>query len=222
MGIALFTMILFIMMKRKYRLIPFLLSTIILVITAFLLLSNRQYNETSPYDSFTARELTLIRPGDIILRHGKSFLSDVIVNLMDEDIMVSHCAFVVEIDNKPAIIHSVSKSLSGFDGIQAESLSHFLTNSKANSNIVVRFRGTAKEQTEAISKAFDLLQKKLPFDNQYKLTNGENLYCSELLYSILPDRFSKEAVIFKIDELIAFESFIQPEYFDIIIDHRLE
>jgi hypothetical protein len=209
-------------MKKKL-----LISSLILLVCTSLgiagvmsLYKKKHYSVESRSDTLSELELAQIKPGDIILRKGKSFASDFITMMMNEDLKVSHCGLIVEQDNELAVIHSVSVSLSDNDGIQIQKLAQFINYSQPNSHIIVRYNGNDQKINKIINKAWTLLEQKLPFDNDFELNNGRNLYCSELFWEILPENFKTEAVSYKLERIIAFESFLHPDVFTVIINHR--
>lgn len=176
-------------------------------------------SEVSADYRLTEAELSKIRPGDIILRKGKSFTSNLITNLLNEQINISHCALIVELDSKLTVIQSISHRLTDDDGIQTQDLDEFISDCINDSVIVIRYKSSEQIKEQYIKKAFNLLEKKIPFDNDLKLNNGPNLYCSELFWEILPDNFRNEAAIFKLNRIIAFQSFLNKNIFSIILDH---
>lgn len=206
---------------KKRILIPALLVLITsLIFAGFRIYYKVHFGENSAWDHLDENELSILHPGDIILRRGKSFASEIITKLLKTPLNVSHCGLIVEYNNVYSVIHSVSRSLSDCDGIQIESLSDFLLDSQPQSNIVVRYKGSQQQIDCYIEEAFRLLALGLPFDNDFELDNGENLYCTELFWEILPENFKTQAATFQLNKIISFESFIHPDLFSIIIDHR--
>ncbi|MBN1647917.1 MAG: hypothetical protein JW874_07785 [Spirochaetales bacterium] len=206
-------------MKKRIILPVAAAVIVLLLVTALLLLKQKKYSPDARSDTLSAEELAIIRPGDIILRKGKSVASDFITVMMGGPLKVSHCGLIVEDEGELSVIHSVSVSLSDYDGIQIQKLSDFIMNSQPDSHIVVRYKADDSTIYRIIEKARILLTQKLPFDNEFRLDNGLNLYCSELFWEILPENFRQKAVSFKFDQIIAFESFVNPEVFTVLINH---
>ena len=80
-------------------------------------------------DTLSEDEITLIQDGDIILRHGNGLVSDLIVKSLHEEFDISHCAIITKKNNDFVVIHSVSQSLSDYDGVQSQSLKSFVKSS---------------------------------------------------------------------------------------------
>jgi len=161
----------------------------------------------------------LLQKGDIILRMGKSTVSRLIVSALQGDLEISHCALYLP--EEEAVIHSVSQSLSDFDGVQKENYSQFSLNSRPGTTIIVRPLLSMEEREEFVQKVLTAYENKIPFDNYFQMNNGETYYCSELFYHSLPERFQKGSFIFQEPQgVIKFESFLNPEYFETIVDFR--
>lgn len=211
------------MLKRAFLLIGILA----LIFTMFLFVPNENKQEHFVLNyALDSTELALLQDGDIILRHGYGLVSDGIVDLFNEKYDISHCAILVKSDEGFQVIHSVSQSLSDFDGVQKVSLPTFIKDSKKNSIIVGRFKyPLGFKGKEISSKAQEFLSLKIPFDHDFNLNDSTKFYCSELVWRAIFD--SHNVDIFqgkrnpKID-LIKFSVFWDTTKFDIIINHHLK
>jgi len=186
--------------------------------------SNEKEHSISAY-TLTNDEILKIKDGDIILRHGYGMVSDLIVKTMNEEFDISHCAVIVKDSNHFNVIHSVSQSLSDFDGVQIQSLSRFLKDSKKNSIIISRFKG--KSNSLISEKARFYLGKKIKFDNDFNIKDSTKFYCTELIWKILKDVYTVD--IFKNQMLekdkksqYKFNALWNKSNFEIIINHHLK
>lgn len=170
-------------------------------------------------------EIELLKEGDIILRHGYGLVSDMIVETLNEDIDISHCAILKKKDSLWYAIHSVSQSLSENDGVQTQELTSFIKESQPNSVVVVRYKNLSDTLLHKIAVQADLyLQKHIPFDHAFDLSDSSQFYCTELLYfafknganvDILDGKFRKGSV-----DHLKFHLFLDTAHFDVIIDHH--
>jgi hypothetical protein len=206
----------------------FFFSFAILLTAIFLFLLTydfraEQEQKFSAY-SLADEEYALIRDGDIILRHGYGLVSDIIVETLKEGYDISHCAIISSDGDDFRAIHTVSQSISDFDGVQEQSLKSFIHQSHKNSVIVVRFRWPDEDAGERISqKAQHYLREKVPFDNSFDIHDDKEFYCSELIWKIIQDEFGTN--IFpdmseKTRKYLNFSNFYNPDFFDIIINHH--
>jgi len=201
--------------------------TISLVIYLFVL----TYDHTSEIKrvkinySLTKEEYNLLQDGDILLRHGYGFVSDMIVKTLKEDFSISHCAILVKDDSAFNVIHSVSQSLSEFDGVQIQDLRRFVNDSKKNSLIVLRYKNSNGEDRESISqRARYYLERQVPFDNSFDINDTTRYFCTELIWKIFLDAFNIDIFEKKYGlggtEFLKFDIFFDPDLFEIILSHH--
>lgn len=203
--------------------------SVIIIFLAFLLFL-LTYNYRSEQEQFFSKyslsneEITIIKDGDIILRHGYGIVSDMIVKTLNEKYNISHCAIIVRDDNKLKVIHTVSQSISDIDGIQQQGLKTFIKHSKNNSIIVVRFKHDNENAGQIISnKAKELLKQKVPFDHSFDINDDSELYCSELIWKILLDEFNVDIFPDRANNSklhFNFSNFYNPDFFEVIINHH--
>ncbi|HRS53893.1 MAG TPA: YiiX/YebB-like N1pC/P60 family cysteine hydrolase [Bacteroidales bacterium] len=176
----------------------------------------------------SSREMSLIKDGDIILRHGYGFVSDMIVDIKNEKYKVSHCAIICKdsLTNEINVIHSVSQTLAPFDGVQIQPLKVFLNDCQKNSIIISRYKHTTKEKPlcEISKRAKYYLNKRVPFDNNFNLFDSTKIYCTELIYLVIKDVFGDDIFKYKSNKStndIDFMVFTDTTHFDVIINHHL-
>ena len=175
--------------------------------------------------TLTRKEIEMMRDGDIILRHGYGFVSDLITETLSEKTNVSHCAIFVKNDTSMHVIHSVSQSLSDYDGVQMQDLKRFINDSKKNSVIVLRYKTQQNEDPSLISKnAHYYLDKKVPFDNNFDITDSTEFFCSELLWKVFLNAYNVDIFEDKYgmsnNEFLKFDVFTNPKYFEIVFSHH--
>lgn len=209
---------------RMWKLV--LINSLILVAvfwTGIGLLSWRQNNhdtDSPPHEILDEEVYSLLKPGDIIMRRGRGFFSDNIIRSLNDSAAVSHVALLNKKNDEWQVIHSISRLLSETNGIQTQALKDFHRHSRPGSTIIVRYRSTDSEIEKMIQKAENLLALQLPFDNSFNLENNSSIYCSELIYRILPEEFQTGALILRNMDIISFDSFLNPDFFEIIVDMR--
>jgi len=170
------------------------------------------------------KEISLIQDGDIILRHGYGFVSDVIVKRLNEEYDISHCAIITKKDNKFIVIHSVSRSLSDYDGVQSQDFKSFVKESKKNSIIIVRYKDKNADVSKIGERAKYYLAKQVPFDNSFDITDDKEIYCNELIWKIFKEEYNHdiyESVYEKSKhEHLKFATFLDTSKFEVIINHH--
>ena len=187
---------------------------------------NRSMQEQSFYKyALSKEEINKIQDGDIILRHGYGFVSDMIVERLHEKYAISHCAIVCKDDTSCMVIHSVSSSLSDIDGVQSQELNSFIQDSHYNSVIVIRYKPKINKPLSAISrKAKYYLAQQIPFDNAFNINDSSEFYCSELLWKVILNEYGDDIMLGKNNERkdhLRFDTFFDTTKFEIIINHQL-
>ncbi len=207
-----------------------LFATLIIISSIVLFLLTYDYRSEqeqffSDYN-LSKEEFEMIQDGDIILRHGYGLVSDGIVEVMREDLHVSHCAILWKdsLNNKIKVIHSVSQSLSEYDGVQVQGIERFIRDSQENSIILVRFKSPNDKPTNCIStRAQYYLERQIPFDSSFDIEDTARFYCSELIWKIILDEYDVDIFKDKNNEQkdhLKFDNFYNEEYFEIIFNHH--
>ncbi len=204
----------------------FSLAIILTAIILFLLTYNFRSEQEQKFSAYTltSEELNLIQDGDIILRHGYGLVSDIIVETLKENFDISHCAIIRKEGDNFKVIHTVSQSISDFDGVQEQTLPVFIHQSHKNSVMIVRYKWPEGNAGQRISaKAQFYLDEKIPFDNSFNINDDKEFYCSELIWRIIKDEFGVNIFPDMSDETkkyLNFSNFYDPRYFDVIINHH--
>lgn len=166
-------------------------------------------------------EKSLLQDGDIILRRGYGFISARIVETLKDTLNISHCGIIVKVDSVWSVVHSIpgNFSLSKDDGVKVTSLSDFIDDAYDNSIIITRLKRNNANQIA--QKALTYAARKVPFDYDFNDNDTTSLYCSELIFLILKNKF------FLTPETLGakknpppFSVFTNPDFFETIIKHH--
>lgn len=168
------------------------------------------------HNRITEKEVESLKEGDIILRAGYGAVSNAIIKLLNDTCQVSHCGIIVRNDNEVGVIHTLSASVSPHNGVQYNTLEEFISESNENSITIVRLKNS--DNSKIGIKARYYLQKKVPFDHFFNLTDSTAFFCSELPYRILRDAYALELVAE--GESLPFSRFLAPEHFATIVANR--
>lgn len=202
-----------------------ILGTLFLVLTIVLiyLLFFDKENTKSVYYPMSEQEKGFLHDGDIILRQGYGFFSRSIAQLQNSEIPVTHCAMISKKENELKVIHSLSSSVSEIDGVQKQSLQHFLNESVPNSIIVCRYKGTDAQRIALKERAEYYLQQKVPFDHQFDRSESQKMYCTELFrnifFDILQEDIFEKQFATNTTTIYDLTTFLDTSYFDIVINH---
>jgi hypothetical protein len=136
--------------------------------------------------------LHLLEDGDIILKMGKGNISRIIADQLKEPVPFSHCGIIVKEADSIYIIHSVAKEVSGSDGLQTISLQDFFNDSYYGSLWISRVKNGENKKDEISKRAKIYLEKKLPFDYDFDISDNSKIYCSELVYNVLLETYNED------------------------------
>lgn len=169
-------------------------------------------------------DLKKIQQGDIILRRGYGFFSDLISKKLNDSVFdVTHSGILYLKDDKWWVIHSLSSDASDTNGMQEQSLNQFLKGSMPEKIIVVRPKKITKEQGQQIvNQAKYYLQKKVPFDRMGVIDEPSQMYCTELIWQILGNDLKLISLPKdngeRKDLFYSMKGTYNPKYFDIVIN----
>lgn len=169
-------------------------------------------------------QIELLQEGDIILRRGYGFFSDMIAKRLNDTIFdVTHSGILYKKNEKWFVIHSLSSDASDFDGMQEQSLDVFLRYSVPEKILVVRPKNTTPTQRKQIAEQGKFyLSQKVPFDHFGVIDEPSKMYCTELIWQILdtdlqlvtlPKNPNERKEVF-----YSMKGTYNPEYFDIIVN----
>lgn len=144
--------------------------------------ASRAYGDPSRFYRLSAEDLAKMQSGDIILRKGHGSVSDIIDNMYPTGYHLSHCGVVIRDPDSLYVIHTVSSELSMGDGVQTEHIDKFVRESVRNSIMLVRPKADSLTRCRIADATKSFLNKKIPFDNAFDISDTTQFYCTELIY----------------------------------------
>jgi len=131
-----------------------------------------------------------LAPGDIIIRKGGGPLSYQLMEISKEN--YSHCGVIVKENNQWKVIQSIAESDGGgFDGVQITPIQDFVKFTADSALFICRPIIDLAKNEAIVKRAFYYLEKKIPFDHRFSLTDHARFYCSELLLHIFHDVYGE-------------------------------
>lgn len=185
---------------------------------------NHKVREDKSLARLSAEEMGRLQEGDIILRRGYGFFSDMIAtHFNDNQYDVTHAGILYQKENQWWVIHSLSSKVSEIEGVQEQSLEDFLYYSVPNKIMVVRLKGIQKaEQEQLVCFAQEYVVKKTPFDTKGIIHDDKSLYCTELIWHILIHKMKKvplpKDMEMRKELFYSMKGMYHPQYFDMIIN----
>lgn len=152
----------------------------------------QRLNQTqfSPEERWDMAEVALddLRSGDLILRAGRTFFSNELRKYNQRDQTFSHCGFITRNEEGDIeVIHSIGGTDNPDSHIKRDPIFKFCHPEEVTRFAIYRYGLSTKTLWKADSLAHDLLDKKVPFDLKFDLSDDSELYCAEFIYKVLSD-----------------------------------
>jgi hypothetical protein len=122
------------------------------------------------------------KSGDIILREGRSFVSQALRSFSQSDKHYSHAGIIQIINGQTYVCHVVAAEGNHSNKIRLEPIASFC-NKDDNSSFAV-FR-TDVNSISIDSALMQYFKKGVSFDNDFDLKTDDKMYCTELVYKVL-------------------------------------
>lgn len=181
---------------RKLRFVAFLLLTVI-GSAAFLVVAlqpspvysnDRLTGDLNPYEAWKAVpfDFDTLRPGDLIVRAGRSFFSNELRKYSKRDKRYSHCALVtLGRDGKRYLLHSIGGSENPDQVIRCDSIFWFLNPKEVSGFGIYRYDLPPRQIDAIDSVARQFYREKRKFDMKFNLDDDDRLYCAEFVYKVV-------------------------------------
>lgn len=123
-----------------------------------------------------------LKTGDIILREGKSFISQALRSFSQTDKHYSHAGIIVIRNDQIYVCHVMAAEGNRSNKIRLEPVSSFC-NRTDNSSFAVYRSNVDPSHVDSVMTGYFL--KGISFDNDFDLKSDQQMYCTELVYKIL-------------------------------------
>ncbi|HKR06294.1 MAG TPA: YiiX/YebB-like N1pC/P60 family cysteine hydrolase [Bacteroidia bacterium] len=137
-----------------------------------------------------------IQSGDIILRNGKGFISDVFRQFSLKDKSYSHAGIISVEQDKIFVYHIIGgenrmaevrgqkpeDEIMNGELLRKELLEAFCNSKENNAYAIYRYDLSKKAKENIITNLHSMYGKKIVFDSHFDLATDTALYCSELVY----------------------------------------
>jgi hypothetical protein len=130
----------------------------------------QRINSTFKFDE------TQLQNGDIILRSGRGFLSEVFRSMSDKEKKYSHAGIIFFINKNPFVCHYIDADSIDF---KVEPLNIFASSYQCSAFAVYRYNLSAKMQCIIVNEIHKNILHPLPFDNRFDLRTDDSMYCTE-------------------------------------------
>lgn len=125
---------------------------------------------------------TQFKTGDMILREGKSFISQVLSSFSKTDKHFSHAGLILIKNGQTFVCHILAAEGTRSNKIRLETIESFC-NPAENSSFAIFRSNVDENKVDSVLMVY--LHKKITFDNDFDLNSDDKMYCTELVYKTL-------------------------------------
>lgn len=124
----------------------------------------------------------LIHSGDLILRTGKDFTSDVMRKLSQHDKTYSHCGIASWEKDTLFVYHALGGDFNPDQKIRRDEFAIFCNPYENKGFGVYRYKILPEQQKEITHIAKQFYSRGVMFDMKFDLATDDRMYCSEFVY----------------------------------------
>jgi hypothetical protein len=135
--------------------------------------------------NFAQPDIKLLKSGDLILRHGRGFISNAFMSLSFKEKKYSHCGIVHIENGNVYVYHVIGGEENVNNKMRKDLLKDFCDPRRVHSFGIFRYNLDEKQLNQFDSLSIDYYHKGLQFDTKLDLATDDVMYCSELVYKIL-------------------------------------
>lgn len=130
-------------------------------------------------------DIKLFKTGDLILRHGRGFISNAFMSLSFKEKKYSHSGIVHIENGKVYVYHAIGGEENVDNKMRKDLLKDFCDPQYVHAFGVYRYDLNEGQLKQYDSLATDYYSKGLQFDTKLDLATDDVMYCSELIYKML-------------------------------------
>lgn len=123
-----------------------------------------------------------VNAGDLILRTGKDFISDVMRKLSQHDKTYSHCGIANWENDTLFVYHALGGEFNPDQKIRRDAFEFFCNPYQNRGFGIFRYKINPGQQKNIIQLAKQYYSQQIMFDMQFDLETNDRMYCSEYVY----------------------------------------
>lgn len=131
-----------------------------------------------------------LKTGDLICRYGTDIISYMLQQSNPRKKWYSHCGILIDSNQKYWVVH-----IMGNGGVKIETIENFCDPSVASKIGIYRYAIADSLRKTMREKARALLTQSISFDFEFDLQTNNKLYCSELVWTLLPNTIKNSVTI---------------------------
>ena len=129
-----------------------------------------------------ANESKMVRTGDLILRTGRDFTSDIMRRVSHADKTYSHCGIASLEHDTLFVYHAIGGEWNPDEKLRRDPFDFFCNPFENKGFGIFRYNLDDTQTLKLIAFARDCYGNEVKFDMQFNLDTDEKMYCSEFVY----------------------------------------
>lgn len=130
---------------------------------------------------FTSIDCSDLKNGDVILRKGRGFISDVLRNFSLHDRTFSHAGILFKVGSSWNVFHIEGGDGSAVDGVRWEPVQDFCNPMVSDAVAVFRITDEDAVRASLLDVCVEMTHRHPTFDTRFDLSSLDRLYCTELV-----------------------------------------
>ena len=126
----------------------------------------------------------LLRSGDLVFRHGRGIVSEMVLRFSLRDARYSH-AGILSLEGDTAYVYHALGGEGSHTALRKETLESFCRPAGACAFGIYRLDLTTAQQHRLMAATHQAYRSKIPFDTRYDLRTDSAFYCTEFVYRML-------------------------------------
>ncbi|MEO9003333.1 MAG: YiiX/YebB-like N1pC/P60 family cysteine hydrolase [Ginsengibacter sp.] len=126
-----------------------------------------------------------VQPGDLVLRSGRDYTSEVMRKLSRHDKTYSHCG-IASIENDSVFVyHSIGGEWNPDQKLRRDLFAVFCNPYENRGFGIYRYSLNKKQKAKVLQNVHQFYKDKVMFDMQFNLDTDDRMYCSEFVYKAI-------------------------------------
>ncbi len=137
----------------------------------------------------------LVHSGDLILRTGRDFTSDIVRKMSTKDFTFSHCGIASWENDTLFVYHSLSGQWNPEKTIRRDTFAFFCNPYENKGLGIYRYQFNSEEIQKIVEQTKEFYHQKIIFDMQFDLATDDKMYCTEFIYKIFQKVLPNQNII---------------------------
>ena len=129
-------------------------------------------------------EISQLKSGDLIFRHGRGFISNTLMNLGQREKKYSHAGIVSVENGNIFVYHAIGGEQNVSNKLRKDKLDDFCSPQNVHAFGIYRSDFSQEQVKLVLEKVSDFYKSELEFDTKFDLLSNDRMYCTEMIYKI--------------------------------------